>query len=82
MRIYLYSVLSERRLSNPQPYCFQMIITCSFASTLRIRFIGLSALFLTGTSGLWAQDDAEEVFELSPFSIDAEDSDGLSLIHS
>ncbi|MCH2387354.1 MAG: hypothetical protein MK240_04040, partial [Opitutales bacterium] len=47
--------------------------------TPRIR-IGLSALFLTGTSGLWAQDDAEEVFELSPFTIDADDSVGYQAI--
>ncbi len=37
---------------------------------------GLLALALAGAPGLYAQDDDEEVFELSPFSVSGEDDQG------
>ena len=37
---------------------------------------GLLALALAGAPGLYAQDDDEDVFELSPFSVTAEDNEG------
>ena len=57
-----------------------MINIGSLTFAPRIRFIKFLALSLTCASGLWAQDDAEEVFELSPFSIDADDTDGYQAI--
>ena len=37
---------------------------------------GLLVLAFAGASGLYAQDDDEDVFELSPFSVTAEDNEG------
>ncbi|MBT5168883.1 MAG: hypothetical protein HOL92_10475, partial [Opitutales bacterium] len=37
---------------------------------------GLLAFAVAGAPGLMAQDDDEKVFELSPFSISADDNEG------
>ena len=57
-----------------------MINIGSFTFTPRIRFIRIWTLSLACAAGLWIQDDAEEVFELSPFTIEAEDTDGYQAI--
>ena len=41
-------------------------------------FKGLLALAVASSLNLSAQDDDEEVFELSPFSIDASDNQGYA----
>jgi len=52
----------------------------SYATRFRSPLIGLLALAIAGAAGLWAQEDAEEVFELSPFTIDAQDSVGYQAV--
>ena len=49
---------------------------------LRFRspLIGLLALAVAGASSLWAQEGSEEVFELSPFSVSAEENEGYRAI--
>ena len=58
----------------------QMINEHPYAKRFRSPLIGLLALVIAGASGLWAQEEDEEVFELSPFTIDAEDSVGYQAI--
>jgi hypothetical protein len=53
----------------------------SYMLRYRSPFVGLLALATAGASGLWAQDD-EEVFELSPFSVSAEEDEGYRALNT
>ena len=48
----------------------------SIMRRIRSPFVGLLALAVAGATGLWAQDNSDEVYELSPFTVAAEDEAG------
>ena len=54
----------------------------SIVRRIRSPFIGLLAFTIAGNSGLWGQDNSDEVYELSPFSISADENEGYRALNT